>query len=77
MLYTLMHKKIPVADVEIDSETANILSIPKIHSIEHIPIGIEIKDGVVSRKSLNDWWLGRSIPASRSGIRMAWGFAYF
>jgi len=71
MLYTLMHKKIPVADVEIDSETANILSIPKLHSMEHIPIGIEAKDGVVSRKSLNDWWLGRSIPASRSGIREA------
>ena len=29
-----MHKKIPVADVEIDSETANILSIQKIHNIE-------------------------------------------
>lgn len=66
-----MHKKIPVADVEIDSETANILSIPKLHNIEHIPVGIEAKDGVISRKSLNDWWLGRSIPASRSGIREA------
>jgi len=29
-----------------------ILSIPKFHSIEHIPIGIETKDGVVSRKAL-------------------------
>jgi len=46
MLYTLMHKKIPVADVEIDSETANILSIPRLHNIEHIPIGIEIFDWV-------------------------------
>jgi len=46
-----MHKKIPVADVEIDSETANILSIPKLHNIEHIPIGFGV----------NDWWLGRSI----------------
>jgi len=56
-----MHKRIPVADVEIDSETANILSIPKLHNIEHIPIGFGV----------NDWWLGRSIPASRNGIREA------
>jgi len=42
-----MHK-IPVADVEIDSETANILSIPRLHNIEHIPIG----------SGVNDWWLG-------------------
>jgi hypothetical protein len=68
MLYTLMHKKIPVADIEIDSETAHILSISKVHNIERVPIGIEVKDGVISRKSLNDWWLGRSIPASRSEL---------
>jgi len=44
MLYTQMHKKIQVADVEIDPETANILSIPKLHNIERIPIGIEVKN---------------------------------
>ena len=68
MLYTLMHKKVPVADIEIDSETANVLSIPKVHNIEHLPVGIEVNNGIISRKSLNDWWLSRSIPASRSGL---------
>jgi len=63
-----MHKKLPVVDIEIDSETAAILSISKIHNLEHIPIGVEVKDGVISRKSLNSWWSKRSIPASRSGL---------
>ena len=71
MLYTLMHKKVPVADVEIDSETANVLSIPKVHNIEHLPVGIEVNNGIISRKSLNDWWFSRCIPASRSGLREA------
>jgi hypothetical protein len=45
------------------------LKIGKVHNMEHIPVGIEIMDtGKISVKALNDWWLGRSIPASRSEL---------
>lgn len=65
-----MHKKIPVADIEIFSETGNILKVEKIHNIKHLPVGIKLNEnGSISIKSINDWWLGRCIPASRSGIR--------
>jgi len=67
-----MHKKIPVADIEIFSETGTIIKVEKVYNIEHLPVGIKInEDGKISIKSLNEWWLGRSIPASRSGIRDA------
>jgi len=67
-----MHKKIPVADIEIFSETGTIIKIEKVYNIEHLPVGIKInEDGKISIKSFNEWWLGRSIPASRSGIRDA------
>jgi hypothetical protein len=66
-----MHKKIPVADIEIDSVTGVITKIEKVHNIKHTPVGIEVKNGVISRNSLHEWWIGRSIPASRSGIREA------
>jgi hypothetical protein len=71
-----MHKKVPVADVEIDPDMGGYLTkIEKVHNIDHVPVGVEIKeDGKISLKSLNDWWTGRSIPASRSGLRDALDF---
>ena len=30
-----------------------------------------MKKGVIDRAALNDWWKGRAIPASRSGIKNA------
>ena len=71
MIYTLMHKKIPVADIEIDTDDGEILKIYDVHNIEHIPIGVNIENGKVNRSDLNKWWTLRSIPVSRSGIREA------
>jgi len=71
MICTLMHKTVPVADIELDNETGFILHIDKLYSPEHLPIGISVKKGVVDRSALNDWWTDRSIPASRSGVREA------
>jgi hypothetical protein len=65
--YILRHKDIDVATVELD-ENAEIASIGKIHNENHLPIGTLVKD-TLSRKLLNDWWKGRTIPASREGIR--------
>ncbi len=74
MEYTLMHKNIAAAQIEIDEETGSINKIIDVFREEHLPVGTvftmhhEIK---AQRMALNHWWTGRSIPASRSGIREA------
>jgi len=67
----LMHKRIPVADIELDDATGFIRKINKIFAPEHLPVGVPIRKGIADRAALNDWWTDRSIPASRSGIRDA------
>jgi hypothetical protein len=69
MLYTLMHKTIPVASIEIDEVTIGILAIPEVYHLEHLPVGVPHPKGQIDRTALNEWWLGRAIPASRSGLR--------
>ncbi|MGN0494416.1 MAG: HipA domain-containing protein [Acutalibacteraceae bacterium] len=71
MKCTFMHKRIPVAEIEIDDATGFIRKIGKIYAPEHLPIGITVSKGIADRAALNDWWIDRSIPASRSGIREA------
>lgn len=69
MEYTLMHKNIYVADIDIDEATGSIAKIGNTESSEHLPVGIHYNNGVVNRIELNGWWSERSIPASRSGIK--------
>lgn len=71
MKYTLMHKNIVVADLELDRETGYILKIEKVTHPQHLPVGVLMKKGVPDRAALNEWWIDRSIPASRSGVRKA------
>lgn len=71
MNYILMHKTIPVLQIEIDGSSGSIISLGEFISPERLPVGIANTGGEVDRKALNDWWTGRSIPASRSGIREA------
>ncbi|MDR1184781.1 MAG: hypothetical protein LBK67_08295, partial [Coriobacteriales bacterium] len=71
MNYTLMHKKLPVLDLEIDEETSAIMGIGEVFHPEHIPVGIETSGDRPVRSALNAWWMGRAIPASRSGLREA------
>ena len=66
-----MHKRIAVAEMELDDATGFIKKINQVYAPEHLPIGVPIKKGIVDRKEFNDWWTDRSIPASRSGIREA------
>ena len=70
MLYTLMHRDIPVMDLELD-EYSNIVSLGEIHHAAHLPLGTYNKIGA-ERNALNRWWTKRSIPASRKGILSAW-----
>lgn len=67
--YILMHKNIPVAVLEIDEASGVIFAIGEVYAEKHIPLGITVKRGKIERSELNDWWKGRAIPASRSGIK--------
>ena len=67
MDYTLMHKNIPVVDMEILTDTGHIVRLFNLRAPEHLPLGVNSKNGL-SRKVMDDWWTGRSIPASRDGL---------
>ena len=47
MNYTLMHKELPVTDMELDETTAAVLKIGQVYHPEHLPVGVGIKNGVV------------------------------
>jgi hypothetical protein len=64
----LMHKNVPVAGLEIGLELGTINKIGDVFDERHLPVGIEMNAGKPNRRLLNDWWTGRSIPASRDGI---------
>ena len=68
---TLMHKRIAVAEIELDDATGFIQKIGTIYEPEHLPVGTAVKNGAADRAALNEWWTDRSIPASRSGVREA------
>lgn len=71
MIYTLMSKHIPLAELKI-SDTGKIISIDKIHNDEAFPVGIITShtdynlSAILS--ALNKWWHGRAIPASRDAL---------
>ena len=68
MKYKLMHKNIPVADVEIDDTHGYILKIYDVISEEHLPVSVSVKHGICDRAALNDWWTKRAISTSRDGF---------
>ena len=68
---TLMHKRTPVIELNLDNETGFIQNIGAVSAPEHLPVGVGMKRGAVDRAALNAWWTDRSIPASRSGVREA------
>lgn len=67
----LMNKNMPVVELELDDDTATILKVMQTYELDFLPVGIDAKTGIPNKKELNEWWFGRSIPASRSGIRTA------
>lgn len=71
MLCTLMHKRLPVAELALDDATGFIQKIHDIYAPKHLPVGVLPTSGIVNRTALNAWWIGRSIPASRCGIQEA------
>lgn len=71
MKCTLMHRRVEVAELELDETTGYILKIANVMEPEHLPVGVSFRKGIADRAALNAWWEDRSIPASRSGIRGA------
>ncbi len=72
---TLMHKNIPVIDMTVAEDNGYIDKLGKPHNPEHLPVGTaglsNADKDKPNRAYLNDWWVGRSIPASRERIESA------
>ena len=71
MKYVLMHKEVPVVTLDLDDTVCVIHKIEEVFNVAHLPVGIHIRHGVVDRAEFNEWWVDRSIPASRSGVKTA------
>ncbi len=67
----LMHKRIRVAELELDDATGFIQKVGTVYVPQHLPVGIPVRKGIADRAALNEWWTDRSIPASRSGVHEA------
>lgn len=65
MKYTLMHKRIPVAELEIDEEVGYIKSVGKVFAPQHLPVGVSFRNGIADRGGLYEWWSERAIPQTR------------
>ena len=71
MKCTLMNKNVLVVILELDEDTAAIIKVITPLNLTHLPVGVNTGKVIPNKKELNDWWYGRAIPASRSGIRSA------
>ena len=68
MTHTLLHKNLPVADLDFDAATNSIGKVTALYHGDHLPVGVGIRKGVVDRAALNQWWADRSIPSARDGL---------
>ena len=71
MIYSLMHKNIPVLEMVLDDDTSVILKVTDMINPKHIPIGVRFEHGILDKKALNHWLMGRSIPENRENIAEA------
>ncbi len=69
MRYMLMHKCFAVAELVFDETTGEIIKTGSVYDAERLPVGVKERNGRADRSLLNEWWLNRSIPNTRSGIR--------
>ncbi|MCL2088660.1 MAG: excisionase [Oscillospiraceae bacterium] len=69
--YILTHRKTAVAEIEINPKRANITAVGRVINANHLPVGITVVNNIPDIDDLNDWWQGRSIPASRQNFLRA------
>jgi len=65
--FVLKHKDIAVVELELD-ESGAIAVLGKTLDVAHLPVGTADSQGV-DFPVIKEWWKGRSIPASREGLR--------
>jgi len=65
--YVLKHKDVDVLEIEL-GDHGMISSLGKVLNEKHLPIGTARGNGA-DAAAVKDWWDGRSIPASREGLR--------
>ena len=58
---TLMHKRIQVAELELDDATGFIQKIGTVYAPKHLPVGVPVRKGITDRAALNEWWTDRSL----------------
>lgn len=68
MKYSLMHKDVKACSFVID-EYGSIIGNVMIADPAHMPLGTMIDDSTVDPICFRNWWIGRTIPPSRSGVR--------
>lgn len=68
MKYTLMHLDREVAILDISDDSGCIKGVQRPIDARHMPLGTVLENGSADTPALRDWWLGRSIPATRSGV---------
>ena len=68
MLFELMHRATPVALIDLGESNGTLHSLRAVLDPDHMPIGT-IDEGITCADRLSKWWSGRSIPATRSGLR--------
>ena len=62
--YTLMHKDVATAELEMDCSSGSIMKIVKILSKEHLPIR-----ATRSKSDFKEWWSDRAIPRTRRELK--------
>lgn len=65
-----MNKNTPILACEIDEARGRIIKTGKLFNPEYLPVGVTPNKQLL-RVDLDDWWRGRSIPASRQGLSPA------
>ena len=55
----LMHKNVPVADVEFDEITGAYTKIYDVINPLHLPVGVQMRNGTADRRDLHEWWSAR------------------
>lgn len=66
---TLMNKDHRVLQVLYDDELHAMTKITDIYDLAYAPPAVLDNKGIPNRRTLNEWWLGRAIPASRRHLR--------
>ena len=48
----LMNKNMPVVELELDDDTATILKVLKTYELDFLPVGIDVKSGILNKKEV-------------------------